>query len=76
MKLWINVSTNRLTGADQKKFAFWTKVAYVLNQNAHNGAAKKALKMLNSRRNQTTPQVSKWCDFVPEAYREKKKWGE
>jgi len=48
VKSCINVSTNPLTVADQKKSSFWTKVAYVYNQNAPNGFAKKASKMLNS----------------------------
>jgi len=40
VKSWINVSTNPLTGADQKKSGFWTKVTYIFNQNAPNGAVK------------------------------------
>jgi len=34
VKSWINVSTNALTGADQKKSGFWTKVAQAFNQAA------------------------------------------
>ena len=71
MKSWINVSTSPLTRADQKKFGFWTKVAYVFNQNAPNGAAKKASKMLNFSWNRATPLVSKWQGCVVEAYRKK-----
>ena len=45
---WINLSINSIIGANQKKSDFWTKVAYVFNQNATNEAVKKASKVLNS----------------------------
>ena len=71
VKSWINISTNPLTGADSKKFGFWTKVACVFNQTAPNGAAKKPPKTLNSSWNPAAPLVSKWCGCVEEAYLEK-----
>jgi len=71
VKSWINVSTNLLTGADQKKSDFWTKVTQAFNQAAPTGSAKKPPKALNSHWNRAAPLVSKWCGCVAEAYREK-----
>jgi len=71
VKLWINVSTNPLTGANQKKSDFCTKVAHAFNQAAPSGAAKKPPTTINSRWNRAAPLVSKWCGCVVEAYQEK-----
>jgi len=60
VKSWINVSTNPLIGADQKKFGFWTKVTQAFNQAAPSGSAKKPPNTLNSRWNRAAPLVSKW----------------
>ena len=65
------VSTNLLTGVDQKKYGFWNKVAYVFNQAAPNGAAKKPPRTLNSCWNRAASLVSKWCGCVAEAYQKK-----
>jgi len=46
---WINVSTNPLIGADQKKTGFWTKIASAYNQHAPDGAAKRSAKVCNAR---------------------------
>ena len=71
VKSWINESTNPLTGAEQKKSDFWTKVAQTFNQAAPSGSAKKPSKSLNSRWNRAAPLVSKWCGCVEMTYREK-----
>ena len=71
VKSWINVSTNPITGADQKKSGFWTKVADAFNEARPNGATKKPPKTLNSRWNRGIPLVSKWSGCVAQAYRDK-----
>jgi len=69
--LWINVSTDPITGTDQKKSGFWTKVALAFNQAAPTESAKKPAKTLNSRWNRAAPLVSKFTGSVGEAYRDK-----
>jgi len=64
-------TTEPSTRADQKKYGFWTKVAYVFNQNAPNGATMKASKTLNSHWNRAAPLVLKWYGCVTKPYQEK-----
>ena len=71
VKSWINVSTDPVTGVDQKKSSFWTKVAFAFNQAALSGSAKKTAKTPNSRWNRAAPLVSNFSGCVGEAYREK-----
>jgi len=71
VKLWINVSTNPITRANQKKSGFRAKVAQAFNQEAPSGSVKKPPKILNSHWNQTAPLVAKWSRCVAEAYRKK-----
>jgi len=60
-----------MIGLDQRKSDFWTKIAYVFNQNALHGSQKKPSKVLNSHWNRSAALVSKWCACVTEAHREK-----
>jgi len=46
VKLWINVSTNPLTGSDQKKSGFWAMVAQAFNQAAPSGSVRNHQKSL------------------------------
>ena len=71
VKSWINVSTNPITGADQKLAGFWTKVASIFNQHAPDSASKRTGKVCNARWNRAAPLVSKWCACVGQAYRAK-----
>jgi len=69
VELWINVSTNPITGGNHKKSGFWNKVAILYNRCAPKGVTKRTGKICNARWNRALPLVSKWCNSVTEAYR-------
>jgi len=66
IRAWVNVGTNAVVGADQKKYSFWARVASNFNEHHPQGALAHTVKTCNSRWFWCSPIVNKWRGIMLE----------